>query len=178
MNCFHFSYFCSLKTALTNTIEYSTTLWIAFIFRTFALWKQLKKESISILESCELLSFFVLLLFENSWLPLEDTAGAVVNCFHFSYFCSLKTALGGGVMHRVVLWIAFIFRTFALWKQQKVIAIIERGGCELLSFFVLLLFENSNSSGMLLRWYVVNCFHFSYFCSLKTAQQNKHSSKN
>ncbi len=44
--------------------------------------------------SCELLSFIVSLLFENSGLHFLSIVLRVVNCFHLSYLCSLKTAHG------------------------------------------------------------------------------------
>ena len=69
------------------------------------------------LKSCELLSFIVLLLFENSSSSIRGAFAIVVNCFHLSYFCSLKTA-------------AFNFG-------------VHNRCCELLSFIVLLLYENS-----------------------------------
>ncbi len=43
--------------------------------------------------SCELLSFNVSLLFENSAVGLKAVLERVVNCFHLTYLCSLKTAL-------------------------------------------------------------------------------------
>ena len=44
-----------------------------------------------------------------------------------------------------------------------------RLGCELLSFNVSLLFENSMLVEPFRRTFVVNCFHLTYLCSLKTA---------
>ena len=118
-------------------------LWIAFIYRTFALWKQRSVGSIIAFVCCELLSFIVLLLFENSVSDWDSKLFFVVNCFHLSYFCSLKTALHIKRQGKTALWIAFIYRTFALWKQH--------------------------SSKTHSHQPVVNCFHLSYFCSLKTA---------
>ena len=92
---------------------------------------------------CELLSFIVSLLFENSAAAQGTVAKEVVNCFHLSYLCSLKTA----VLKRIT----------------------KPTSCELLSFIVSLLFENSQHDTGCRRQGVVNCFHLSYLCSLKTA---------
>ena len=92
---------------------------------------------------CELLSFIVSLLFENSTMTDKQLIKEVVNCFHLSYLCSLKTAARTG-------------RTLYV-------------RCELLSFIVSLLFENSFSCVLTHVRVVVNCFHLSYLCSLKTA---------
>ena len=144
-------------------------LWIAFIYRTFALWKQRRRAEHHQPEGCELLSFIVLLLFENSDCNEAMHLAQVVNCFHLSYFCSLKTAQTRWRINTETLWIAFIYRTFALWKQLLFPKNQTKDRCELLSFIVLLLFENSSLSACCSAACVVNCFHLSYFCSLKTA---------
>ena len=147
-------------------------LWIAFIYRIFALWKQPGCNSESLLRCCELLSFIVSLLFENSKAYRGDNEDLVVNCFHLSYLCSLKTALDDKKATKRELWIAFIYRIFALWKQLVTPRSQGVMSCELLSFIVSLLFENSHGEKARLTESVVNCFHLSYLCSLKTAEKN------
>ena len=175
VNCFHLSYLCSLKTAASGGCRQPRGLWIAFIYRIFALWKQhgwwwehrphrlwiafiyrifaLWKQHFATYigdrKRCELLSFIVSLLFENSWATTGSTPSVVVNCFHLSYLCSLKTARRPPLLRTRQLWIAFIYRIFALWKQQQEI--------------------------MIYNWIVVNCFHLSYLCSLKTALHTTHT---
>ena len=117
-----------------------------------------------------MLSFFVLLLFENSLSLTQSIDLRVVNCFHFSYFCSLKTALWSVLYVLASVVNCFHFSYFCSLKTAKKTISKEFAGCELLSFFVLLLFENSTSATRNYGNLVVNCFHFSYFCSLKTAQ--------
>ena len=118
-------------------------LWIAFIYRIFALWKQHSIATRLCRCCCELLSFIVSLLFENSKTGTDNASAFVVNCFHLSYLCSLKTALISQALSTTWLWIAFIYRIFALWKQQKQRGKTATDSCELLSFIVSLLFENS-----------------------------------
>ena len=194
VNCFHLSYLCSLKTAFRRRGTWLRELWIAFIYRIFALWKQRVSLSEAAGHGCELLSFIVSLLFENSRWQFGTMSQRVVNCFHLSYLCSLKTAWTTRWPPPWPLWIAFIYRIFALWKQLQPSATethvvvncfhlsylcsLKTAGlrgrppahrCELLSFIVSLLFENSKRERNKERQWVVNCFHLSYLCSLKTA---------
>ena len=149
--------------------SFRPTLWIAFIYRIFALWKQRNNTESLASVSCELLSFIVSLLFENSDSEQTTSFMTVVNCFHLSYLCSLKTARSRRSYTRLLLWIAFIYRIFALWKQPSTSSGPRWPSCELLSFIVSLLFENSGLSQKRFCRIVVNCFHLSYLCSLKTA---------
>ena len=168
VNCFQFDYFCGYHTALSmrNTnitvlwiafnlitfvditqlfvaVHYRIKLWIAFNLITFVDITQRNRFVILKLNSCELLSIWLLLWISHSLKSRLDYYNNVVNCFQFDYFCGYHTAEKKWRLYPEALWIAFNLITFVDITQPCVLWRHNRDRCELLSIWLLLWISHS-----------------------------------
>ena len=122
------------------------------------------------MDSCELLSIWLLLWISHSFFVFNTSLSSVVNCFQFDYFCGYHTA---GVQPRSrgnPLWIAFNLITFVDITQLARCTSGLTRCCELLSIWLLLWISHSSEVSKGETKAVVNCFQFDYFCGYHTAQ--------
>ena len=170
MNCFHFSVSLGYKTTFAVFIMPSVRLWIAFIFQYLWDTKQLWRQTVYAIHSCELLSFFSIFGIQNNFTKSASDISFVVNCFHFSVSLGYKTTRTILLWYKKTLWIAFIFQY--LWDTKQLNKIISFAvlSCELLSFFSIFGIQNNRDCVILPSLVVVNCFHFSVSLGYKTTQ--------
>ena len=168
MNCFHFSVSLGYKTTTVIVFWFDFLLWIAFIFQYLWDTKQLSSGSCKLFSSCELLSFFSIFGIQNNAYPEDVKAYTVVNCFHFSVSLGYKTTAFEKGCKSPELWIAFIFQYLWDTKQLNQWKIPLHSSCELLSFFSIFGIQNNAFKRQVMRFCVVNCFHFSVSLGYKT----------
>ena len=102
--------------------------------------------------SCDLLSNFILMIFEyNSYAPYR-TGACVVICFQTLFWWSLNTTKEAYNIIRRLLWFAFKLYSDDLWIQLFQKIIIWFFGCDLLSNFILMIFEYNTSTGNYYSW--------------------------
>ena len=173
VNCFQFDYFCGYHTALFNFILSENELWIAFNLITFVDITQQWSKSYIKIQSCELLSIWLLLWISHSLVICGMFIMVVVNCFQFDYFCGYHTAwlMMGCSGHK--LWIAFNLITFVDITQHAPYMPKHWKSCELLSIWLLLWISHSSNRLYCHFLTVVNCFQFDYFCGYHTAFKSK-----
>ena len=72
-----------------------------------------------------------------------------------------------------MLWIAFIFQY--LWDTKQLLLNLKKStiSCELLSFFSIFGIQNNNFLPDFVKYFVVNCFHFSVSLGYKTTEELK-----
>ncbi len=116
-------------------------LWFAFVLWTTFDWYQLIRANCLPFICCDLLSFFELLLIDINGLNLKKLTLLVVICFRsLNYFWLISTFYEfRNNRHR--LWFAFVLWTTFDWYQRHCFALPEFLGCDLLSFFELLLID-------------------------------------
>ena len=84
-----------------------------------------------------------------------------MNCFHFSVSLRYNTTFCGFLNRNKKLWIAFIFQYLWDTTQPFLSFYFHFLSCELLSFFSIFEIQHNLHHRDHLRYFVVNCFHFS-----------------
>ena len=90
-------------------------------------------------------------------------------CFHFFIFDQSATAWSFDYTSNKQLWFAFIFLSLINQQQLEYVKVLQRMGCDLLSFFYLWSISNSSPSSPKPVPPAVICFHFFIFDQSATA---------
>ena len=146
MICFHFTIFVVLETTTGGELAERTLLWFAFILLSLSYWKQ---------------------HFEHYQRQTQ-----VVICFHFTIFVVLETTYYDQGNTGDVLWFAFILLSLSYWKQPFDFYIINREGCDLLSFYYLCRTGNNTMFITVLPlelWFAFILLSLSYWKQLSVA---------
>ena len=122
---------------------------------------------------CDLLSNFVLMIFDNNGCKLTHYCLIVVICFQTLFLWSLITTSLGTITMPSVLWFAFKLCSYDLWQQLGSCRYINSfHSCDLLSNFVLMIFDNNTiRSTNRCKHRVVICFQTLFLWSLTTTHQ-------
>ena len=143
MICFRsLNYFWLIPTAKPELIR-SCVLWFAFVLWTTFDWYQRRKLNIIDMISCDLLSFFELLLIDTNSKTAAYPILSVVICFRsLNYFWLIPTQRTLQAFP-TVLWFAFVLWTTFDWYQLTCWNWKPDLSCDLLSFFELLLIDTN-----------------------------------
>ncbi len=147
----------------------TSALWFAFVLWTTFDWYQQHLPKPFRRNSCDLLSFFELLLIDTNRRRNWSMQTNVVICFRsLNYFWLIPTK-SQTLNIEIPLWFAFVLWTTFDWYQLEVEAKYLTGSCDLLSFFELLLIDTNTETGMVKSESVVICFRsLNYFWLIPT----------
>ena len=168
--CFQFLFFVFLMTTfcwLTNSLN---VLWFAFNFCSLYFWWQQILLLYVVWHSCDLLSIFVLCIFDDNILPLSYRYLLVVICFQFLFFVFLMTTYYRKRLYLCWLWFAFNFCSLYFWWQLIIYFFYVISSCDLLSIFVLCIFDDNRHKHFYDFYMVVICFQFLFFVFLMTTK--------
>ena len=166
--CFHFTTFAVLETTHGHRLYRMVVLWFAFILLPLPYWKQRHEAEAFIARQ---LWFAFILLPLPYWKQLAQRLVTLLQCcdlLSFYYLCRTGNNVIPDSLGRQQLWFAFILLPLPYWKQRRWSRTTVIGGCDLLSFYYLCRTGN-NPSSRRTRWAtVVICFHFTTFAVLET----------
>ena len=168
MICFQFLFFVFLMTTTSAQSSSSTELWFAFNFCSLYFWWQLSILNVVQNYGCDLLSIFVLCIFDDNLPNFAISSRAVVICFQFLFFVFLMTTSGFGCVLSRQLWFAFNFCSLYFWWQPCADLPVKHSSCDLLSIFVLCIFDDNYLLYFIVTQMVVICFQFLFFVFLMT----------
>ena len=117
---------------------------------------------------CDLLSIFIITIFDNNGKSLDMYHFFVVICFQFLLLRSLTTTLHNSWKLGLLLWFAFNFYYYDLWQQRGLWKSFGSRCCDLLSIFIITIFDNNIVFTKPINWEVVICFQFLLLRSLTT----------
>ena len=140
--CFQFLLLRSLTTTILYPLVATWLLWFAFNFYYYDLWQQLRYNEFGHPYSCDLLSIFIITIFDNNKFLTMKFHRVVVICFQFLLLRSLTTTSN---------------------RQEE-----RLYGCDLLSIFIITIFDNNSYQSQALQHPVVICFQFLLLRSLTT----------
>ena len=115
-----------------------------------------------------MLSIFIITIFDNNFFYCFLFSYWVVICFQFLLLRSLTTTYKHGFSSTFWLWFAFNFYYYDLWQQPCINDNLFDSGCDLLSIFIITIFDNNVNLPLIVALFVVICFQFLLLRSLTT----------
>ena len=149
-----------------GAVNDDTGLWFAFKLGSSDLWYQLINSLVRNTHRCDLLSNWVLPIFDTNKRGKGYIEFGVVICFQTGFFRSLIPTRYYYFFACQGLWFAFKLGSSDLWYQHVLCVGVWAGRCDLLSNWVLPIFDTNTEAIHHSPLDVVICFQTGFFRSL------------